>query len=596
MKNNMTTLAELENYIDAGAAVIAADIVIENGTLINVDTAEYYKADVAIYRDRIVAVDADVSDYVNAHTKRIDATGKYIVPGMIDGHIHVECSKLSLTRFSQAVVPHGTTSIVSGLDEYISVVGLDGLTEVFDELAKLPMKVFWGLPYKTPYTIPESTVAYNVNGDDHDKYQALEQTYGVWETVREAIQTKDEDTLRAILAAQKYHKPIFGCSPMATGKDLNQFLMGGVHVDHESYSHEEFLEKARKGLHVVIRESSVTKFLAENVRAITENTANVARHTSFCTDDVNAHDILTHGHLDHMVKLAIQAGVSPMTAIQMATINGAEAYHVDDQIGSVAPGKQADVLLVDNPTNFNVETVISKGEIVTIEGEEQMSFVSPKRSASIQDTVHHAKLTADDFAYHVADDAKQAVVQTINSIGPFVRKRLDVTLPVIDGIVQPSVADNVAMASVIERYGVNDNHARGFISGWSIKRGAIATTMAPDDNNLVVAGVNTEDMALAANTLIACGGGQVIVVDGEVVSLLELPIAGINTDLTPQELAQKELDLKEAARQLGSQLPDPLFYLSFLPITSIPDLALTDVGNVDYPNLKYFDPIISLQK
>lgn len=592
----MTTLAELENYIDAGAAKIAADIVIENGTLVNVDTAEYYAANVAIYRDRIVAVDANVSDYVNADTKHIDATGKYIVPGMIDGHIHVECSKLSLTRFSQAVVPHGTTSIVSGLDEYISVVGLDGLTEVFDELATLPMKVFWGLPYKTPYTIPESTVAYNVTGDDHDEYQALEQTYGVWETVREAIQTKDEDTLRAILAAQKYHKPIFGCSPMATGKDLNQFLMGGVHIDHESYSHEEFLEKARKGLRVVIRESSVTKFLAENIRAITENTANVARHTSFCTDDVNAHDILTHGHLDHMVKLAIKAGVSPMTAIQMATINGAEAYHVDNQVGSVAPGKQADVLLVDDPTNFNVETVISKGEIVTVAGEEQMSLMPPKRSASILDTVHHSPLTADDFAYHVADDAKQAVVQTINSVGPFVRKRLDVTLPVIEGVVQPSVADDVALASVIERYGVNGNHARGFISGWSIKRGAIATTMAPDDNNLVVAGVNTQDMALAANTLIACGGGQVVVVDGQVVSLLELPIAGINTDMAPSELAQKELDLKEAARQLGSQLPDPLFYLSFLPITSIPDLALTDGGNVDYPNLKYFDPILSLEK
>lgn len=592
----MTTLAELGNYIDAGAAKIAADIVIENGTLVNVDTAEYYKANVAIYHDRIVAVDADVSDYLNEDTKHIDATGKYIVPGLIDGHIHVECSKLSLTRFAQAVVPHGTTSIVSGLDEYISVVGLDGLTEVFDELAKLPMKVFWGLPYKTPYTIPESTVAYNVTGADHDKYQALEQTYGVWETVREAIQTKDEDTLRAILAAQKYHKPIFGCSPMATGKDLNQFLMGGVHIDHESYSHEEFLEKARKGLRVVIRESSVTKFLAENIKAITENTANVARHTSFCTDDVNAHDILTHGHLDHMVKLAIQAGVSPMTAIQMATINGAEAYHVDDQIGSVAPGKQADILLVDDPTSFNVETVISKGEIVTVAGEEQIAFMPPKRRANILDTVHHHNLTADDFAYRVADDAKQAVVQTINSVGPFVRKRLDVTLPVIEGVVQPSVADDVALASVIERYGVNGNHARGFISGWSIKRGAIATTMAPDDNNLVVAGVNPQDMALAANTLIACGGGQVVVVDGQVIPLLELPIAGINTDMTPNELAQKELDLKEAARQLGSQLPDPLFYLSFLPITSIPDLALTDGGNVDYPNLKYFDPILSLEK
>ncbi|MBN7274213.1 amidohydrolase family protein [Ligilactobacillus pobuzihii] len=590
----MKTIQDLASLIDAGAAKIPADLVIENGTLVNVDTAEYYAADIAIYQGTIVAVDPDVSDYVGENTQHIDATGKYLTPGMIDGHIHVECSKLSLTRFSQAVLPHGTTSIVSGLDEYISVGGLDSLSEIFVELNQLPFKVFWGLPYKTPYTIPRSTVAYNVNGADHKKYQALDQCYGVWETVRESVQTKDPDTLQAILAAQKYHKPIFGCSPMATGKDLNQFLMSGVHVDHESYSHEEFLEKARKGLHVVIRESSVTKFLAENIKAITENTAGVARHTSFCTDDVNAHDILDHGHLDHMVRLAIKAGVEPMTAIQMATINGAEAYHIDDQVGSIAPGKQADILLVDQPGTFNVETVISKGQVITANKQAVKKFVPPIRSEKLLDTIDHELMTAEDFSTKVDITNGTAEVQTIKSVGPFVRKRLDVKLDVKDGVICPDVNQNVALASVIERYGVNQNHAHGFISGWSFNRGAIATTMSPDDNNLVVAGVDTDDMTLAANTLIECGGGQVVVADGKVLSLLELPIAGINTDLTPEKLAEKELELKKAAQELGCQLPDPLFYLSFLPITSIPDLALTDGGNVDYPNLAYFEPVLSV--
>lgn len=590
----MKTVKELAALIDAGAAKVPADLVIENGTLVNVDTSEYYAADIAVYRGTIVAVDPDVSDYVGENTRHIDASGKYLVPGMIDGHIHVECSKLSLTRFSQAVVPHGTTSIISGLDEYISVVGLDGLDEIFAELEKLPFKVFWGLPYKTPYTIPESTVAYNVNGADHEKYQALDQCYGVWETVRESIQTKDQDTLEAISAASKYHKPVFGCSPMATGKDLNQFLMSGVHVDHESYTHEEFLEKARKGLHVVIRESSVTKFLSENVRAITENTAGVARHTSFCTDDVNAHDILDHGHLDHMVRLAIKAGIAPMTAIQMATINGAEAYHIDDQVGSIAPGKQADILLIDQPGTFNVETVISKGQLVTENNQPVAEFVPPVRSQNLLGTVQHELLSAEDFATKVEIENGSATVQTIKSVGPFVRKRRDVTLPVHNGEVQADIEQNVALASVIERYGVNGNHARGFISGWSFKRGAIATTMAPDDNNLVVAGVDENDMALAANTLIKCGGGQVVVADGKVLALLELPLAGINTDLTPEELAEKEVELKKVAQALGSELPDPLFYLSFLPITSIPDLALTDGGNVDYPHLTYFEPVLEV--
>ncbi len=203
----MTTVEQLGRYIDAGAAKLPADLVIENGTLVNVNTAEYYLADVAVYQGKIVAVDADVSAYVGPETRHVDATGKYLVPGLIDGHIHVECSKLSLTRFAQAVVPHGTTSIVSGLDEYISVVGVAGLDELFTEIDQSAMKVFWGLPYKTPYTIPTSTISYNVSAADHERIQPQENCYGVWETVREAIQMKDEDTLKAILTAQKYHKP-----------------------------------------------------------------------------------------------------------------------------------------------------------------------------------------------------------------------------------------------------------------------------------------------------------------------------------------------------------------------------------------------------
>lgn len=592
----MLTEELLSEYIDAGAAKRKADMAILGGTLINVNSGEYYPADVAIYKGRIIAVDKDISDYIDENTQKIDATGKYLAPGLIDCHIHVECSKMSMTRFAQAVVPHGTTSIVSGFDEYISVIGLKGLKDIFAEVDQSPLKVFWGLPYKTPYTIPKSTIAYDVTGKDHEKIQRDPRCWGVWETVREAVQTKDPDTMKALVYANKYHQPVFGCSPMAHGKEINEFLMSGVRVDHESYSHEEFLEKARKGVHVVIRESAVTKFLKENIRAITENAPGVARHTSFCSDDVNARGILEHGHIDHMVRLAINAGVSPMTAIQMATINGAEAYKIDDYVGSIAPGKDADILLVDQPGTFNVETVISKGKLITENNEEKFDFKVPERSATLSETVKHAPMKAQDFEYHVDLENGTAEVETINSIGPFVRKRRDVKLDVENGIVKPSVDKDVALVSVIERYGINGNQSKGFISGWSFKKGAIATTAAPDDNNLVVAGVNYEDMALAANTLIKEGGGQVVVVDGKVVSFLPLPVAGIVSDLEPKELAEKEIELEKAAEAIGSKLPDPIFYLSFLPITAIPDLAITDSGNVDYTKLAYFDPILKLNK
>ena len=592
----MLTREMLSEYIDAGAAKIKADLAILGGTLINVNTSEYYKADVAIYKGRIVAVDKDISDYMDENTKTIDATGKYLAPGLIDCHIHVECSKMSMTRFAQAVVPCGTTSIVSGLDEYISVIGVDGLEAIFKEIDASPLKVFWALPYKTPYTIPVSTIAYNVTAKDHAKQHQNPRCYGIWELVREAVMTKDPDTLDAIVEAQKYHRPIFGCSPLATGKALNEYLMSGVRVDHESYDHEEFLEKARKGVHTIIRESAVTKFLKENVRAITEGAPGMARHTSFCSDDVHARGILAHGHIDHMVRLAIAAGISPMEAIQMATINAAEAYQIDDHVGSIAPGKEADILLVDQPGTFHVETVISKGQLVTENGENRFDYQVPERDAAILHTVKHAPLTADDFAYHVDLEEGTALVETINSVGPFMRKRRDVELPVKGGVVQPSAEKDVALVSVVERFGINGNLSKGFISGWSFKKGAIATTAAPDDNNLVVAGANTEDMALAANTLIEQGGGQVVVIDGKVVSFLPLPIAGIASDLEPEELAKKEIELEEGAKAIGSQLPDPIFYLSFLPITAIPDLAITDGGNVDYTKLSYFDPILELKK
>lgn len=592
----MLTKEELSNQIDAGAARIKADLAIINATLINVDTAEYYQANVAIYHDKIVAVDSDISDYLDENTKIIDAKGKYLAPGLIDCHIHVECSKMSMTRFAQAVVPNGTTSIITGFDEYISVLGLKGLETIFKEVDASPLKVFWGIPYKTPYTIPQSTIACDITGKDHREYQTHSNCYGVWETVREAVQTKEPVTMEALLEARKTHQPIFGCSPQAHGKEINEFLMSGVRVDHESYSHEEFLEKARKGIHVVIRESAVTKFLKENIRAITENAPGMARHTSFCSDDVTARYVLDDGHLDRMVKLAINAGVSPMTAIQMGSINGAEACHIENQVGSIAPGKDADILIVDQPGTFNIESVISKGKIVTLNGKNKFDYQIPDRPDALIHTVKRDKVTAEDFEYHVDLKDGSAEVETINSVGPFVRKHRDVKLDVEDGVVQPSVTKDVALASVLERYGINGNKSLGFISGWSFKKGAIATTAAPDDNNIVVAGVSRDDMALAVNTLIEKDGGQVVVIDGKVVSFLPLPIAGIASDLEPKELAKKEIELEKAAQEIGSRLPDPIFYLSFLPITAIPDLALTDGGNVDYPKLSYFDPILKLEK
>lgn len=588
------TVEELKERVRAGRGIIPADKVIRGGQLINVYSAEIYPADVAVYKDMIAAI-GDVEAYIGENTEIIDATGYYLAPGMIDGHIHSECSKMSITSYAKAVVPRGTTSMISGLDEYISVSGLEGLREVLDEVKQSPLKVFWGAPYKTPYTIPKSTISYNFTKETHKEVQKWPECFGVWETVRESIQEEDEDALGALVEAYNNGLPAFGCAPMARGNDLNGYLCAGVRLDHESYDHEEVVEKMRKGMHMLIRESCVTHFLAENIRAITEVNPAFARRTSFCTDDVVASDILTTGHLDNCVRLSIKAGVDPITAIQMATINSAEAYKIDHLVGSITPGRIADILFVDSPEEFNVRQVMTNGRMVAKDHKITYDLKAPARSAIFSGRLKCDLTTKEDFEYKVDIENGRAKVLSMNSEGPFVRKRRDVWLRVENGIVQPDPENDVAMVSVIERFGINGNKALAFASGWKLRKGAMASSAAPDDNNLVVMGTNAEDMSFAANYLIERGGGQIIVKDGEVVEFLPLEVGGLVTDKEPEEVMEMEQRIRKAAWDLGSDLPDPMMYMFFLPITAIPDYAITDVGPTDYPNLCIYDPILELE-
>ncbi len=589
------TVSNLKELVRAGRAITTSDVVIRGGNLINVMSSEVYPADIAIHKDTIVAI-GDVTDYIGPETNVIDATGKYLAPGLIDGHIHSECSKLSITSYAKAVVPRGTTSMISGLDEYISVSGLEGLKEIFEEIEKSPLKVFWGAPHQTPYTIPQSTVAFNFTQDVHREVQKWPECFGVWETVREFIQEEDEQTLGAMAIAAENNLPVFGCAPMCQGKDLNGYLATGVRLDHESYTHEEVVEKMRNGMHMLIRESSVTHFLEENIRAVTEVNAAFSRRVSFCTDDVTATDVLEKGHLDNVVRLAIKAGVSPMEAIQMATINSAEAYRIDHMVGSICPGRIADILFVDSPETFNVLDVMTDGKLVAKDHKLTFELTAPKRSNILTSELKCPKVSASDFEYKVDIESGTAKVLSMDVKGPFVRKRRDVELNVENYIVQPDAAQDVAMVSVLERFGRNGNKSLAFCSGWKLKKGAMASSAAPDDNDIVVMGANAADMAIAVNHLIENGGGQVVVADGKVVEFLPLPVGGICSDVEPEEMAAAEKVINASAKELGCDLPEPLMYMFFLPITAIPDYAITDVGPVDCIKLEVFDPILELIK
>ncbi len=428
---------------------------------------------------------------------------------MIDGHLHVECSKLSLTSFAKAVVPLGTTSIVTGLDQIIVVGGPDAAREFLDEVKGTPLKVFWGAPCKTPYTMPRSTVGHYFSPKDHRDTHHWPECVGIWETVREFIQEEDDDVLEAIQIGQASRLPVLGCCPMTRGARLNGYMQSGVRADHESYTPEEMLEKLRSGMHVVVRESSISHFLSNNLRIVTEMGVKALRRISFCTDDVVASDILARGHLDNMVRMAIAMGISPMTAIQMATINGAEALRIDDKVGSISPGRAADILIVNDLRDFHIEAVVANGILAARGGRMAVELVAPQRSAALLQSVNAKPVTAADIVVPFDGKTSSADVLAI-AVTPekiFVRTRRDVVLPVVGGKVLADPVRNVQYVTVVERYGKTQNRPVAFTSGFNLKSGAIASSTAPDDNNIICIGVDPEDMAVAINHLIANNGG-----------------------------------------------------------------------------------------
>ena len=582
---------QLRDRIDAAEGVRKADIVLSGGQLVNVATGEIYPADVAVTGDVIAAV-GDVTPQRGPETTVLDVSGRYLVPGLIDGHLHIECSKLSITMFADAVVRFGTTSVVSGLDQTFAVAGLDGVRDALTEADASPMKVFWAAPYKVPYTIPESNVGFRFGPDTHELAQQWQDCYGVWETVAEFITNRDPEVLAVLEMAARNRLPVFGCAPMASEATIGVLAAAGLRLDHESYSAEEVLAKMRAGMYVMVRESAVAHFMEENIQVVTRLGANPGR-VGFCTDDVTATSLLGGGHLDRLVRMAMKAGVPPITAIQMATINTAQMYRIDHLVGSISPGRAADVLVVDDPTSFAVEQVISKGVLVAESQRTTRPPQAPARGPALLGTMKRAPISPAEIRLSTdLNGPVRVLAMEMDRTVPFVRSRRDVVLPVVDGVVQPDVGQDALYVTVIERYGKTENVPVAVVCGFGLTSGALATSAAPDDNNIICVGTDQSDMALAINEVIKLGGGLAVVNGGTVLETLALQVGGIVADLNVEEMAAAEARLDAAARGLGCDLPSAFGYLMFLEITSIPDYAITDLGLVGVREQAVLDSVL----
>ena len=565
----------------------------------NVVTGEIYPADVAIYGPRIVAI-GDVQEYVGPKTKVIDAHGFNLVPGLIDGHIHFEVTKLSVTMFAKLMLPRGTTSIITSLDQVFGVGGLESVRAFLNESKRAHLRMFFGAPCKLPYTIPPSTLRYTFGPREHLITSQWEENVGVWETLGRFVIGSPEEKVgpdkqvwKALEIARKKRLPAYGSASMLRGTKLSGYICAGIRSDHEAYSPEEFLEKLRDGLYYMIRESTVVHFLEEYLRMIADRKLDT-RRIAFCTDDVTASDVLRRGHLDNMVRTAIRRGIDPVKAVQMATVNCAEIYHLDNVVGSISPGRFADILFVKDLRNFEVQKVFAGGQLVAEGGYFLGALKPPPRRGRIMTSMNVAHVRPTDLQVKTplkSKNVKVIVMEIVPQI-PFVRKRREAVLEVENGVVRPSTEEDALYIAVVERHRKTGNKALAFIRGFKLKHGAIASSVSPDDNNIVAIGVNEHEIADAINRLIDMDGGQIVVRDGKELASIRLPIGGIIADTEPEEMARLEEGLDSAARDLGSELESPFMSMIFLLITGIPDLAITDKGLVECVGYRILNPIL----
>ena len=542
-----------------------ASLLLKNARVVNVLSGEIYPANVAVEDGRIVGI----GDYEGRTV--IDLAGAYLAPSLIDGHFHIESSLLTAPEFARAVVPHGTGALVIDPHEYANVLGLDGIRYVLESTKHLPLDFFIMLPSCVPATHLETAGA-QLTADDLKLMIADERIAGVAELMNYPGVFLGWETELAKIDAGK-GKAIDGHAPGLRGKNLNAYALAGVRSDHESTELEEAREKLRLGLHILLREGSTERNLEHLLPLITaQNAANF----SFATDDKLPGDLTQEGHIDHCVRKVIAAGVPPVTALQIATINTARHYRLRNY-GAIAPRFWADFVVFDDLQNFTVRQVYNKGVLVAENGTYLVS--RPVASPLPRSTMNVRFDAARDFVVKPRGTAQIKVIEIVPN--QIVTKTLVAAPKVEGGQIVADVARDILKLVVVERHRATGQVGVGFVTGFKLQRGALASSVAHDAHNVVVVGTNDADIVVAIRRMQELQGGLVAVAGGKVVAELGLPIAGLVSDQPLPEVIRLMAWLDAAAHALGCDLHAPFMTLSFLSLSPIPELKLTDQGLID---------------
>lgn len=580
-----------KRIVDCAMGRVPADLVIKNGKWVCVQTGELIDhTDIAVIGERIAWVGQDAGHTIGERTRVIDANGQYLIPGLLDAHMHVESGMLTVTEFVRAIIPHGTTGIFVDPHEIANVLGLKGVRLMVDEAAHQPIHVWVQVPSCVPSAPGMETPGAELGPAEIAEALSWDGVIGLGEVMNfPGVAAGDSKMLAEMELTRQADKTIGGhyASP-DLGLPFHGYVAGGAQDDHEGTRTEDAVERARQGMKVMMRYGSAWHDVAAQVKAVTELGLD-SRNFLLCTDDSHSHTLFNEGHMDRVIRHAIQQGLAPIQAIQMATINTAEHFGKSSDIGQIAPGRYADILMVPDLTEFNVDMVVSRGKVICQAGHTLIDLPEYHYPDWAIHTVHLPEtFTPEKFRIETAKTGNVRVhtIGIIENQAP--TRHLIIEMQVQNGEIHPDLSRDMAKIAVIDRHHNNGKVQMGFVTGFGFREPcAVASTVAHDCHQMIVVGTDESCMAKAVNTLAACGGGQVVILNGEVQGLVELPIAGLMSNEAGQTVARKAANVLAGFKECGCRLNNPNMQLSLLALVVIPELRISDRGLVNVQSMDF---------
>lgn len=584
--------------VDVAMGRKPADLVIRNGKWVNVYSGEIIPGtDIAVKAGRFAYVGPDAGHTIGADTKVVDAAGRYLVPGLCDAHMHVESGLVTVTEFARAVIPHGTTTMFIDPHEIANVLGLDGVRLMNEEAQSLPVNVLVQVPSCVPSAPGLETAGAELSAQDVAEALAWPNVIGLGEMMNfPGVAANDPKMMAEIAATQDARLTVGGhyASPHL-GREFHAYAAGGPTDDHEGTTVEDAIARVRQGMRAMLRLGSAWYDVAAQIKAVTESGLD-PRNFLLCTDDSHSGTLVHDGYMNRVVRHAIAQGLKPITAIQMATLNTAQHFGLERELGSIAPGRRADLIVTSDLAALPIEMVFARGELMAEGGtlvRDIPAYVYPE---SARNTVHLGRmLTAADFDIPSNARATRARVNVIGVVENQAPTRaLEAEVAIENGFVQMDRANDICQIALVERHRGTGDVVNAFVSGFGYGSDcAIASTVAHDSHHMIVVGTNKADMAKAANRLHEVGGGIVVIKEGRELALVELPVAGLMSDQRAEIVAEKAAAIVEAMRACGCRLNNAYMQHSLLALVVIPELRISDKGLIDVRTFQKIDVILS---